>query len=339
MSKKEGFDDEKRGRKVRKNALFLIFNLLFLVKTSVAGERGDFQQSQDNSLKLTGFTQVGYVLWEDGSSEFRIRRSRINLKGDILKGISFKLQIDAVKSPILLDAIVEFNLSSFLALRIGQFKVPFSLENLTSSSSLDTINRSQTVENLCPGRDIGSQGRDIGALLNVKFSKIECSFGVFNGSGINRGDLNKQKDIGGRLVFHLLSFLQGAAAFYKGQYSLNPGGIPVRRDRAGMEILLIKNPFSLKGEYIFGKDDQTSRNAWYVQAGYFLISKKLQSVIKYDSYDKDREMAGDRSDLMTFGFNLFFAENTKLQVNYELYRDESGKRSNSAILAQFQAGF
>jgi len=324
---------------VRENTLFLIFSLLFLARISVSGERSGFQQSQDNSLKLSGFTQVGYVLWEDGTSEFKIRRSRINLKGDIFKGMNFKLQVDAVKNAILLDAIVEFNLSSFLAMKIGQFKVPFSLENLVSSSALDTINRSQTVEKLCPGRDIGSQGRDIGALLNVKFSKIECSLGVFNGSGINRGDLNKQKDIGGRLVFHPLSFLQGAAAFYKGQYSLNLGGTPVRRDRAEIEILFTQNPFSLKGECIFAKDDQTSRNGWYVQAGYFLLSKKLQSIIKYDSYDKAREMAGDRSDLITFGLNFFFTENTKLQVNYELYREESGRRSNSALLAQFQAGF
>ena len=324
---------------MRENTLFLIFSLLFLARISVSGERGGFQQSQDNSLKLSGFTQVGYVLWEDGTSEFKIRRSRINLKGDIFKGMNFKLQVDAVKNAILLDAIVEFNLSSFLAMKIGQFKVPFSLENLVSSSALDTINRSQTVEKLCPGRDIGSQGRDIGALLNVKFSKIECSLGVFNGSGINRGDLNKQKDIGGRLVFHPLSFLQGAAAFYKGQYSLNLGGTPVRRDRAEIEILFTQNPFSLKGECIFAKDDQTSRNGWYVQAGYFLLSKKLQSIIKYDSYDKAREVAGDRSDLITFGLNFFFTENTKLQVNYELYREESGRRSNSALLAQFQAGF
>jgi hypothetical protein len=70
-----------------------------------------------------------------------------------------------------------------------------------------------------------------------------------------------------------------------------------------------------------------------------MLSKKLQSIIKYDSYDKDREMAGDRSDVMTIGLNLFFTENTKFQINYELHREESGNRLNSALLAQFQAGF
>ena len=320
---------------MRKNKLLLIFGLFFLVQASPAEEK----TSSEPALKLNGFTQVGYTHWEEGVSEFRIRRARVGLKGDVFKNINYRLQIDATKSLILLDAIVEFSLSSHLGLRIGQFKVPFSLESLASSSSLDTINRSQTVEKLCPGRDIGSYGRDIGVMASGKFSKVECFLGVFNGSGINRGDLNKQKDIAARLVLHPLDFIQVAAAFYKGQYTSDAGEGPVRRDRSGIEVFLNRFRFSLKGEYIFAKDDQTSREGWYVQAGYFILSKKLQSLIKYDSYDKDREMAGDRSEVMAIGLNLFFTENTKFQINYELYREESGSRSNSALLAQFQAGF
>jgi phosphate-selective porin OprO/OprP len=320
---------------LRKNKLLLIFGLFFLVQASPAEEK----TSSEPALKLNGYTQVGYTHWEDGASEFRIRRARLGLKGDIFKNINYRLQIDVTKSPILMDAIVEFSLSSHLGLRIGQFKVPFSLESLASSSSLDTINRSQPVEKVCPGRDIGSYGRDIGVMASGKFSKVECFLGIFNGSGINRGDLNKQKDIAARLVLHPLDFIQVAAAFYKGQYTSDAGEGPVRRDRSGIEVFLNRSRFSLKGEYIFAKDDQTSREGWYVQAGCFMLSKKLQSIIKYDSYDKDREMAGDRSDVMTIGLNLFFTENTKFQINYELHREESGSRSNSALLAQFQAGF
>lgn len=325
---------------MRKNRVLLILGLLFLAQFSLAGEeKSGSSISSEPVLKLNGFTQVSYTHWEEGASEFRIRRARVGLKGDVFKNINYRLQIDATKSPILLDAIVEFSLSSHLGLRIGQFKVPFSLENLASSSSLDTINRSQPVEKLCPGRDIGSYGRDIGVMASGKFSKVECFLGIFNGSGINKGDLNKQKDIAARLVLHPLDFIQVAAAFYKGQYTSDAGQGPVRRDRSGIEVFLNRSRFSLKGEYIFAKDDQTSRDGWYVQAGCFILSKKLQSIIKYDSYDKDREMAGDRSEVMTIGLNLFFTENTKFQINYELHREESGNRSNSVLLAQFQAGF
>ena len=53
--------------------------------------------------------------------------------------------MDALKIPILLEANIDFSLSPNAYFRIGQFKVPFSQENLTSSSDLDTVNRSQPV--------------------------------------------------------------------------------------------------------------------------------------------------------------------------------------------------
>jgi len=330
----------KRKQKLGNNAVLLIFGLFFLSTASIKGEnKGEHSLSTEQSMKLSGFTQVGYTHSKEGLSEFKIRRARIVLKGDIFKNINYRLQIDAVKSPILLEAIVEFSIKPYIVLRIGQFKVPFSLENLTSSSSLDTINRSQTVEKLCPGRDIGSQGRDIGAMASGKFSKIEYSLGIFNGSGINKGDLNKQKDIGGRLVFHPWDFFQVTAAFYDGRYS-SASGLPAqRRDRTGIEVFLNQSPISVKGEYIFARDNQTSKQGWYVQAGYFIISKKLQSLIKYDSYDQDKEIAGDTSEIITFGLNYFFSEVTKLQINYEFHREVSGTPSSSTLLAQFQAGF
>jgi phosphate-selective porin OprO/OprP len=324
-----------RRNKLLRNKLLLILGLFFLVQASLAEEK----TSSEPALKFIGYAQAYYTYWQDGTNEFGIRRARLGLQADVFKNIDCKIQIDATKNPILMDALVDFSLASPFALRIGQFKVPFSQESLAPSSSLDTINRSQPVEKLSPGRDIGSYGRDIGVMASGKFSKVDCFLGVFNGSGINRGDLNKQKDIAARLVIHPLDFIQVVADFYKGLYSSAVGVTPVRRDRSGIELFLNRLPFSLKGEYIFAKDDRTSREGWYVQAGYFILSKKLQSIIKYDSYDKDIKMSGDRSDVATLGLNLFFTENTKFQINYELHRQESGNRSSSALLAQFQAGF
>ncbi len=329
-----------KARKSGKNRLSFIFSLLVLAGISVAGEnKGEKPGAPEKFMKFSGFTQVNYTYWEQGIDGFRIRRARVIAKGDVFKNINYKLQVETLKSPVLLEAMVDFAFKPYLALRIGQFKVPFSLENLTSSSSLDTINRSQTVEKLCPGRDTGALGRDIGAMLSGKFSSVEYSLALLNGSGINKADVNEKKDIGGRIVFHPWNFLQVGAAFYAGFHSPDLGMAPIKKEKAGLEVFFDRSPFSVKGEYIFGKDDQTAKRGWYVQAGYFLIPNKLQSLVKYDSYDKNREIAGDRSDLMTLGLNYFFTENTKFQINYELYRDESGNRSNSALLAQFQAGF
>ena len=188
---------EKRGRILRKKEIFLlIFSFFILTVVSEAGEGGDeFPVFSGPAMKLEAYTQVTYTHWEKSQDGFRLRRARVELKGEILKNINYAVQVDATKSSILLDARVGISFCPKTELNFGQFKVPFSLENLTSTSLLDTINRSQTVEKLCPGRDIGAGGRDIGITFNGKYSWAEFAVGIFNGSGINKTDDNDQKDI------------------------------------------------------------------------------------------------------------------------------------------------
>jgi hypothetical protein len=114
---------------------------------------------------------------------------------------------------------------------------------------------------------------------------------------------------------------------------------PVKRDRAGAEIAVLHDAFSFKGEFIQAADDEIIRKGWYLQAGYFFMPKTLQGIFKVDSYDKDTKTDLDRSDLWTLGLNWFLTEKTKLMINLELTKDESGKTANTALLAQFQAAF
>ncbi len=217
--------------------------------------------------------------------------------------------------------------------------MPFSLENLTSSSALDTINRSLTVEKLCPGRDIGAKGRDIGIIINGEFSRIEYIFGIFNGSGIDKNDFNDKKDVAGRLVFHPVRALALGLSHYNGMYSSASGDPAVKRDRTGMDLFFVESRLSIKGEYISAKDGQTERNSWYLQGGYFLTPKKIQALVRYDSYDKNKNIQGDRISILIMGLNWFFSQKTKLQINYEYHGEASGEPSKNVILAQLQAGF
>jgi len=319
--------------------LLLIIYLFALVRISKANANNEESKILSaQSLKLNGYTQAEYTHWTEGREGFRLRRARVGLKGDVLNNVNYKLQIDAVKMPILLDAQIKISFVPCAKLTFGQFKVPFSLENLTSSSSLDTINRSQTVEKLCPGRDIGAQGRDIGVTFGGQFSRIEYIIGVFNGSGINKADCNDQKDIVGRVVFNLSSAFIFGLSYYNGKYSPYPEAPVVKRNRTGMDVSLVQGRLSVKGEYIFARDDKTNRYGWYVQGGYFFASKKIQTIIKYDSFDTKNTRRG-RIDVITFGINYFFTEKTKFQINYEYQKGKSGAISNNAILAQLQAGF
>jgi phosphate-selective porin OprO/OprP len=291
------------------------------------------------AFKLSGYTQILCVTQDEGLDSFSIKRARLSFAGELLKNVRFKLQIDAVKSPVLVDAQLDFVLNPIASFRVGQFKVPFSQESLLSASEVETINRSQPVTKLSPGQDIGSSGRDIGAMFFGKYAILEYTVGFFNGAGINKTDTNEQKDLAARFLLRPAGFLSIAASFYDGRYSEKVDAPAVARKRTGFETAVVHDAFSLKGEFILAKDDTTSKQGWYLQGGYFVLAKTLQAIVKYDSYDKDKNVAGDRSHLFTVGMNWFLTEKTKLMVNFELYRDESGKTTNSALLAQFQAGF
>lgn len=318
----------------------LIFCLFSLGDTSKAEEyKEESKHLTGQSLKWSGYSQVNYTHGENCRNEFRIKRSRIMLKGNVLKNINYKLQIDGGKTPILLDVKIEINFIPLAKLSFGQFKVPFSIENLISSSELDTINRSNTVENLCPGRDIGAQGRDIGITVNGKYSCLEYTLGVFNGSGINKIDYNDQKDKAGRLVFTPIRSLSIGFSHYNGRYSSHLSAPVLKKDRTGVDIFFFKNKLSLKGEYIFARDGQTERSGWYIQGGYYLIPKKLQAIVRHDSFDRNMAIREDRIVVITSGLNCFFSKKTKFQINYEYHKGGLDEAPKNVILAQVQAGF
>src|SRR5450759_3517207 len=185
---------------------------------SVRAEAALLQQQTDAShksffvtaarqMQLTGSSQIRYQTFQESGKHngFDIRRARIDLKGSVTPFFSYRLQADLVDKPKMIDAYGEIKLADYLSVTMGQFKIPFSMENLTSSNKLEMIDRSQVVEALVArSKDvIGNQnGRDIGIQVSGTFLKvkdmpvIEYRLGVFNGSGINVADTaNNAKDI------------------------------------------------------------------------------------------------------------------------------------------------
>lgn len=290
-------------------------------------------------FKLSGYTQVQYVGWKTGVDNFSVRRSRLTLSGDIMKKMRYKLQMDIAKTPTLLDAMMEYEFSKAFQLRVGQFLIPFSLENVTATSDVDMVNRSQPEEKLAPGRDNSAQGRDVGVSVFGTYSIVDYTVALLNGAGINKADTNSHKDLAGRVVVRPIEHLAVGGSYYLGKQSATPEAPLVTRDKAGLELALVYPRASLKAEYYFAKDDTISRDGWYVQGGYFVLPGKVQVLLKADSVDMNRDLAGDRVNRYTAGVNWFIAGKTKLQLNYEIYDGEVEKNDNQAILAQLQVAF
>lgn len=301
-------------------------------------------------IKLSGYTHVRYRVREDNIDGFDIRRARLSLKGKISKQLRFKLQTELGGScQKLLDAELSFDLNPVIKLSAGQFKIPFSQENLMSNTKLATINRSQSVEALTArSKDIlGNQGgRDIGFKLSGSFSKVNDRprfnyvFGIFNGSGINTADLNQQKDIAGRVVIHPIKNMAFGGSYYTGQYTLADAlNKTEKRERVGAELNYKYSLISFMAEYIKGKDSKIEKAGWYVQVGCFFIPQKLQGVLKYDTFNPNINISDNTTTVYTIGLNLTFVKKSKIQINYEI-KDESGtEKENNALTAQLQFAF
>jgi phosphate-selective porin len=349
-----------------------ILNLLILNKAisqsqadSIRAESAIAQQQTDASRKsffitaarqmqLTGYSQVRYQIFQESGkhNSFDIRRARIDLKGSITPIFSFRLQADLVDKPKMIDAYGEIKLADYFSITAGQFKIPFSMENLTSSNKLEMIDRSQVVEALVArSKDvIGNQnGRDIGiqvggTVLKVKdMPVIEYRIGVFNGSGINVTDTaNNEKDVSGRLILTPVKGLSFGGSFYTGwDKAIKPdvAGKSQTRNRFGGEVSYTVNRFSLKGEYISGKDGKTNRAGWYAQAGYYVVPQKLQVLGKYDVYDPNTSSSNNISTNYVFGANYNFNSWSRLQAFYTIRQEEGPAIKNNFLSVQYQIGF
>ncbi len=155
----------------------------------VAGySSGFFIRSNDEpfSLRINGRVQARYQHearegQDTNEAAFSIPRARLSLSGNAFaEELSYKFQVDFGKGFVALkDFYMDYAFNPNFRLRIGQYKRPFSRQQLNSSGRLELVDRSIT------DRAFGS-GRDIGLMLHNGYTSsptFEYAVGVFNGTG------------------------------------------------------------------------------------------------------------------------------------------------------------
>ena len=135
-------------------------------------------------LKIGGRMQVRYtyegLTGKDDVSSFSVPRARLVLQGKVFHpGLTFKFQTDFGKGfASLKDFYADFAaVKGWLHIRAGQWKRPFSRQQLTSSGKLALADRAITDKAFGAGRDIGFM------LHNDTKSSLEWAIGLFNGQG------------------------------------------------------------------------------------------------------------------------------------------------------------
>jgi hypothetical protein len=150
------------------------------------------------SMTLRGRVQVRFTQLDknaesgEPSTELSIRRMRLKLDGNAFSpSLRYTVQLafsnldqePDLRTP-LRDAYLTWTAWKWLELKLGQMKVPFDRQRVTSSSSLQMVDRSPVVAELNLDRDVGFQigSRDLFDWNGV----LAYQAGIFGGDGRNR---------------------------------------------------------------------------------------------------------------------------------------------------------
>lgn len=131
---------------------------------------------------------------------FFVRQARLEMSGLFYKQFEFKVQMDAPTAAAadggtLQDGYIGWVPMKEFNLRFGQFKEPFSQEEITSTRFIDFVDRS-VLNRLVPGRDIGIM---VHGNLFEAACDLHYEVAVFNGSGRAIFDTDDEKDVAARL--------------------------------------------------------------------------------------------------------------------------------------------
>jgi len=136
--------------------------------------------------------------------------------------------------------------------------------------------------------------------------------------------------------------------------------------RKGFDIYYNHHPFGVTYEYVQGEDDtyisqtaQTYKRESESHTGTLFWNfgeqfvkgfrnqgryddwwpKSYQAFYRYDTIDRDKNLADQTVDIHSLGLNAFFAETTKFQINLNHVNNNITNKSYNELVAQFQYGF
>ena len=298
--------------------------------------------------RISGYLQLGYEWHDRGTSEFFVRRVRLDLQGDLAPQLDYRFHIE-LAHPQLLDAFLRYRPFEQLNLQAGAFKIPFSIENTEYPPfSVEFIDYPLVLIRLMGFNDISghaSTGRGLGGHLYGGFIRrggehlLGYNLALLNGEGINAHDRNRSKDVVARLTLRPTAGLLLAASGYWGRY----GERSLGRVRYGAGGRYDRGRFMLRGEYIWGRtevaaagDEQPLRRqrsqGWFL-AGGWRASAKFFPVVRYDSFDEDMELGYGQNNY-TLGLLWTPWRFFRFQLDYTYEEHRASQRARQLAAAR-----
>jgi phosphate-selective porin OprO/OprP len=277
---------------------------------------------------------------------FRLRRARINLTGDFAENFDFKVEGEFENSDGIssnrtdfsgTDIFVNYHQFPEANVKVGQWKAPFGLEQLTPDPTLIIIERSLPTGAITPERQVGAQlwGKPFATIWPAQKDLLTYYAGIFNGNGrnVSVNDNNNFMYVG------RLELLPWQGKLLGQNSSLKLGGDVLNsRDDKGTNIsqslnLLVNSDGSLSPFVLPGADERTawSVDAWFNLGPFDLIGEYLQEKVN------GRTVNGVAPGFDNFTTNGFYVTGAyylipkKLQAAVRWEQLNPGQRGNDGI--------
>ena len=260
-------------------------------------------------------------------SGFRVANARVKLSGLLDEGFAYKLQADLAGGFTLKDARLSHCLGPRVTLDAGQFKLPFSLENLTSTARTHFVRRARIVEALVPGRRVGAA-----VMTRTASGAVLLRGAVFNGRDSTTAE---GTTAGGGHPFLYVGRVGFQPPRLRGALVL---GANLAYEAAAEQTLLGADARAVVGHWLLGAEVIASRRGalgeadaspwgYYATLGYSLTPEH-QGLLRLDHFEAER--ATDvATDVLVLGYTFTPTHTARIEANYEIplqQRPESSDR-------------
>jgi len=304
------------------------------------GAWGQFRMTVDDKDEYDNDTAGSGVGKADVTSvAFSVHKFRMYIQGNVYKPW-LKYKVEAELGPLstnatnntsnarVTDAFAEFAKFPAATLRVGQYKVPFGLEELTPDSKQQFVDRSITNAKFAPSRDIGLM-----LYGNAWEKKFGYQVGLFNGAGQDNPQDDQKQMYAARVWIDPLGeykLFEGAndatdkhilhlGLAYRGGEVMKGTATPGvfegadNETAADFEIAWRWSRLFAMGEYFVQKDTQSNptvgpdvtAQGYHVQFGVMVQPKEHELALRYAQVEPDKDVTNAAQQEMRLVYSYY----------------------------------
>ena len=315
------------------------------------GAWGQFRITVDDRDEYDNDTAGTGLGVSDGTSvAFSVHKIRPYILGTVYKPwLKYKFEFELgplsttatanVNNARITDAYVEFAKWQFATLRVGQYKVPFGLQELTPDVRQEFVDRSIANAKYAPSRDIGLML--LGQAWEKKFG---YQVGFFNGSGQNNPQEDQKQMYAARVWIDPIgeyklsesandavhkNILHFGIAYRGGEVmkgTATPGVFegPDNETAASLEIAWRWSRLWAMGEYFVQTDEQSNPTAgpdvdsqgFHVQFGVMVQPTQHELALRFAEVEPDKDVADAKQQEVRLVYGYYIkGHNLKIQTD------------------------